>query len=705
MPRYALRRLTILSTLGGIAAISAALIAAQAPALPAGAGDELTAQAVVRLLERGHLSKPRINDDIARKWCKNFLGGRLGGLDQLKYYFLKADVDEFMAQADTLDDKIHAGNIDFAKAVLRRFLKRSDERLAQAQEILKQPIDFTADESLVDDPERLDWPKDDAEARDRLRKWIKYDLLRLKLAKTEPAEAVTQLTRRYKDLNRYYRQFDTTDLLERYLSALATTIDPHSSYMGSKTLEDMLNQQLHLSLEGIGASLMTEDGYPVVKEIVPAGAADKDGRLQVEDKIVGIELGNGEKEEFVEKKLSDVVRKIRGKAGTKVRLIIQPADSKELKVYELTREEIKLTDQRAKGQVIEAKDADGKPLKVGVINLSSFYGDMQAVLKGDPDAASATRDCRDLLKGFQKQGVRAVVVDLRSNGGGLLQEAITLSGLFIDQGPVVQVREASRTRELDDEDEGTAWDGPMAVLIDHFSASASEIFAGVIKDYGRGIIIGDSSTYGKGTVQSIVPLNEQPGLRGDDVPNLGALKLTIQQFYRPDGDSTQIRGVASDIHIPSYRDEGDFGEGKSESALKFHKVDALPHLKYNRVPADLIARLQDRSDTRRKGSPKFQEQQEMIKKYIDRKARHEISLNEKKFRAEVLADDADDEDKPKKNEKDKARKRHADRPAWDSNFYNDEILAILGDYITLGGRGVIASAPVRAGEAGGALVP
>ena len=703
MPRFALRRPGFVALGGIVALLAAALVAAQAPSLRSAPEDDLTALAVARLLERSHLTKPRINDEIATKWCKNFLGGRGIGLDPLKYYFLKADVDEFMAQAATLDDKIHEGNIDFAKKVFQRFLKRSDERYAQAQEILKQEPDFTVDEVLVDDPDRLDWPATGEEAKDRLRKWIKYDLLRKKVSKVEPKKAVHELEVRYKDLNRYYRQFDTTDLLERYLTALAMAVDPHSNYMGPKTLEDMINQQLHLSLEGIGASLMMEDGYPVVKEIVPGAAADKDGRLQVEDKIVGIESDGGEKEDFVEKKLSDVVRKIRGPAGTKVKLLIQPADSPEIKTYELTRAKVDLAEQRAKGQVVVAKDDAGKPLKIGVIHLSSFYGDIQALLKGDTKAASATRDCRRWIEGFKAQGVQAIVVDLRGNGGGLLQEAITLSGLFIDQGPVVQVREARRTRQLDDDDEGTAWDGPLAVVIDHFSASASEIFAGVIKDYGRGLIIGDSSTYGKGTVQSIIMLNEQPGLRGDDIPNLGALKLTIQQFFRPDGDSTQIRGVPPDIHIPSLRDEADFGEGKSDSALPFQHVNGVPHDRYDRVPAALVARINERSIARRAADPKFQELQEQIRKYRDRKARHEIALNEKKFRAELLANaDDEDDDKPKlkDNPKGKGKGRfHADRPAWEPGFYNDEVIAIVKDYLTLGGQRIVASAPVRHEEA------
>jgi carboxyl-terminal processing protease len=481
------------------------------------------------------------------------------------------------------------------------------------------------------------------------------------------------------------------DLLEVYLSSLTRTFDPHSSYMNARNLEDTIGQTLHLSLEGIGASLQSEDGYAVVKEVVPGMAADKDGRLQPEDKIVGIQKEDGSEIDLVEKKLADVVRYIRGPRGTKVRLIVQPAGTKERKIYELTRQKIELVEQHAKGQVIEAKGDKNKDLKIGVISLPAFYGDTQAILKGDPEAVSATEDCRKLIKGFKKQGVDAVMMDLRGNGGGLLNEAISLSGLFIDHGPVVQVKDASGVRHLDDDEEGTSWDGPLVVLIDHLSASASEIFAGVIKDYGRGLIIGDSSTFGKGTVQSIVPINEQ--LRSRDYPPLGALKLTIQQFYRANGESTQVRGVTPHIHIPSLQDQADFGEGKMDNAMKFDKVPAQPHDMYNRVPADLVAALETRSFDRRKADPKFQKRDERIKKYADRKAKHQISLNEEKFRAEFVSDEEAAEGKAEEVKKDKAKKYH-ERPAWESDYYNDEVVRIVADYLTLGSKALV-SAPVR----------
>ena len=307
---------------------------------------------------------------------------------------------------------------------------------------------------------------------------------------------------------------------------------------------------------------------------------------------------------------------------------------------------------------------------------------------------SATADCKKLLAQFKAAGVDAVVMDLRDNGGGLLEEAKTLSGLFIDTGPVVQVKEVFGVKHLDDDDEGTAWDGPLVVLINKLSASASEIFAGVIKDYGRGLIIGDSSTFGKGTVQSIVQIGDHARRR--DSKNRGALKLTIQQFYRANGDSTQINGVAPHIHLPSLRDYMDFGEGKMDNALKFDKVAALDHDNYNKLSPELVTLLNERSEQRRKADPKFQKQAERIKQFLDRKARHSIALNEAKFKAEYFPDDEDKEAaEEKKAEKEKKKKKYTEREVWSTDFYNDEILRIVGDYLTLGSKDLAAN-PVKA---------
>ncbi len=679
-----------------ILALMAWVMGAQAP-VPQGE-DQETARIVVELLEDQHMARPKIDDAIAIKWCDNFINA----LDPAKYYFLKADVDEFKKEQTDLDDQVRAGNIDFAHKVFERYLVRRDERFKTQMELLKQKPDFTLDEYLPDDTDKIAFPVDVAEANERLRKKVKFDLLFSKVVEDlSDDEAVKKWTIRYRDSNRQVHQTDTSELLQAYLTNLTKTFDPHTAYIGPKDLEDMLNQQLHLSLEGIGAQLHSEDGYAVVSEVVPGMAADRDGRLQPEDKIIGVEQEDGEKIDLVGKKLNDVVRYIRGRKGTKVKLIVQPDGAKETRVYELTREKIELKDQHAKSKVIQAKASDGKELKIGVISLPAFYGDTGALLRGDRDAVSATIDCRKILNEFTVQGIDAVVMDLRENGGGLLDEAKTLSGLFIDTGPVVQVREAGGVRHHDDDDEGTAWDGPLVVLISRMSASASEIFAGVIKDYNRGLIIGDTSTFGKGTVQQIIMIGDHVRRRDRRAsqPNRGALKLTIQQFYRANGESTQINGVSPHVHIPSVNDYRDFSEGKLDNAFKFDKINDLPHDNYHRVPADLVALLDQRSTERRKADPKFQKQDEQIKKFIERKVRHSISLNEAKFRAEYVPEDPEEKAAEEKAKKERKKKKFAEREVWPSDFYDDEVIKIVTDYVTLGSK-VLAAAPTRAKIAG-----
>ncbi|MDB5351185.1 MAG: prc [Planctomycetota bacterium] len=687
MPRFSVRGPRGFLALAAGLIVTAAVVMVRAD-VQTTKEDRDIVQMVSILLEKTHLAKPTINDEISKRWVKN----TIKAFDPRKHYFLKADVDEFHTYDTKLDETIATGDLTFARLVMDRFQKRAEERFADTVEILKQKPDFTIDEAIDTDSDKLEYPATVEEARERVRKQIKFELLRKKLAKMSEEEALKQVSIETRDLHRAYRQYDNVDLLEKYLTGLTMAIDPHSSYMGAKEFEDMFNQRLHKSLIGIGAQLAPEDGYPTVQEIVPGAAADKDGRLQPDDKIIAVVLDDGTRESFVEKKLSDVVRKIRGAAGTKVKLVVIPADSKEEKIYELTRQKVELNADKAKGKIVEFKAADtGKTRKFGIINVPDFYGDSQALNQGDPDAVSVTRDCRKILEGFKKDGVEAVIMDVRFNPGGLLDEAISLSGLFIDKGPIVQIREGLGVKHRDDEDEGTAWDGPLAVVIDHYCASASEIFAGAIKDYGRGLVVGDSSSFGKGSVQNVVSLNER--FRVKTPPNLGALKLTIQQFYLPDGESTQIKGVTPHLHIPSVNDFVDYGESRYDTALKFDKVAALPHDKYNRLPNDLLERIREKSEVRRKASPKFQEEEKFIAKAADRKKKHEITLNEKKFREETRADDKADDAKPKAKKGKKAAKKPDS--IWEPEYYNDEILAILNDYVTLGSR-ILVAEPVKA---------
>jgi carboxyl-terminal processing protease len=677
MRRFALRPMTVI----GMMAILAVIVGAQAPQ-PTTLDSEI-ARTVVRLVETEHLSQPRIDDETSKKWARLFLKH----LDPFKGVFLQKDVDEFLAQDTTLDDQIKQGNVDFARLVFSRFLERNETRLAFVTELLKKAPDFTVEESFYDEPDKLAYAKDDNEANDRWRKRVKLEWLQLKVIdKASDEEIRNKLGVRYRDRNRIFKQFDMPDLLELYLSALTETFDPHSSYWSTKTVEDFKQQNLQLSLEGIGASLQTEDGYAVVKEIIPAAAADKDGRLQPEDKIVGIQKPDGSEIDLVEKKLSDVVRYIRGKAGTKVRLIVEKAGTKKREIYELTRQKVELKEQHAKAQVIESKTPEGKVVKIGVISLPTFYGDRRAAVP-----VSTTDDCRKLIKELKTKGVEAIVMDLRGNGGGLLDEAISLSGLFIDRGPVVQVKDADGINVYPDRSAGTAWDGALVVLIDHLSASASEIFAGMIKDYGRGLIVGDSSTFGKGTVQKIDELGDGQFFR---VKDMGALKLTIQQFYRVDGESTQIRGVTPHIHIPSIFDHMSVGEGKMDNALKFDTVNPLPHEQFKLTPKELVAKLAALSIDRRKADPKFQKQEERIKKYIERKERHSISLQESKFRAEYVSEEDPDKAEEARN-KEKKKNKYREHIVWESDYYNDEVIRIVTDYITIGSE-VLAAAPVHA---------
>ena len=375
-------------------------------------------------------------------------------------------------------------------------------------------------------------------------------------------EAIKKLTKRYESIRKSWQQTDNDELLERYLSAMTTSFDPHSSYMAPSTL-DNFNIQMRLELDGIGASLRAVDGYTVVQNIIPGGAADKNGGLKPEDKIVGVGEGaSGPIEDIVDLKLNDVVKKIRGKRGTMVRLQVDPADNSGRKIVSITRDRIELKDSEARSEIIErGKKADGTPYHVGVIQLPSFYMDMDGARLNLPDYKSTTRDVRRLLEEFKAKNVDEVVVDLRWNGGGSLTEAVNMTGLFIGNGPVVQVKGSDGRAQpyKPPADEGFVWQGPLVVIINKFSASASEIFAGAIQDYGRGIVIGDHSTHGKGTVQQLFDLGNAL-FRIRDVPNMGALKLTIQQFYRPGGDSTQNRGVVSDVELPSLTTQLDVGE-------------------------------------------------------------------------------------------------------------------------------------------------
>src|SRR3954463_5195887 len=592
------------------------------------ANDRQITFAVSMLMEKDHLTGKRIDNTISERTLKEFIKD----LDPLKLFFYQSDVDEFSRSKDNLDDQIKHGDIRFAYDVFARFLARVDERIQMAEAELKKPQDFTKDEEMIREPDALKFARTPEEAQDRWRQRVKFDLLKETADKVAMDEAIKKLTKRYESIRKSRQQTDDNELLERYLSSMTTAFDPHSSYMAPSTL-DNFNIQMKLELDGIGASLRGVDGYTVVQNIIPGGAADKNKGLKPEDKIIAVGEGtNGPMEDIVDMKLNDVVKKIRGKRGTQVRLETEAKDGGARKTITITRDRIELKDSEARSQIIPyGKKADGTPYQVGVIQLPSFYMDMDGARLGLNDYKSTTRDVRRLLEEFKTKNVDEVVIDLRWNGGGSLTEAVNMSGLFIDQGPVVQVKGSDgRAQPYKDPEPGLVWEGPMVVIINKFSASASEIFAGAIQDYGRGIVVGDKSTHGKGTVQQLFDLGNAL-FRLQAAPNMGALKLTIQQFYRPGGDSTQNRGVVSDVELPSLTTQLDVGESDLDYALKFSQVDPLPHDNFHMVDSGLVDGLRKRSHDRLANSDYFKKVDREIAHYKELKDKKTVTLNKDKF--------------------------------------------------------------------------
>ncbi|TWT48324.1 carboxy terminal-processing peptidase [Botrimarina hoheduenensis] len=673
------------SLLGGIAVAIAALALCVAPVSPAAARpenpsaqDRQIALAVRLLMERRHLSRHPIDDEMSARCLDAFIET----LDPWKLYFYQSDVDEFSRNRDRLDELFRRGDISFAHQVFTRYLSRVEERVATATQLVGAEHDFTIDETMVSDRDATNYPATPEEAFERWRKRIKFDLLVQLADEVDLEEAREKIGKRYDSVRKRWNQTTSDELLELYLTAMTAGFDPHSSYMSPSTLENF-NIQMKLELDGIGASLRSEDGYTVVHEIIAGGAADRGGDLKTGDKIIGVGQGtSGETEDIVDMRLNDVVQKIRGKRGTIVRLQVKPVDNpKETAEYTITRDRIELKNQEARSAMIDwGKKPNGQPYKVGVINLPSFYMDMEGARTNQPDYRSTTRDVRRLLQQFNANGVDAVVVDLRFNGGGSLTESVNMTGLFIDRGPVVQVKGPDgRVVPYNDDAPGLEWDGPLVVMTSRFSASASEIFAGAIQDYGRGIVIGDQSTHGKGTVQQLFDLSEAIFRIGNG-PNLGALKMTIQQFYRPGGDSTQNRGVLADVTIPSITDhlEG-ITEAEMDYAMEFDRVRPLEHARLGMVDGQLAEALQVESDSRISKSKDFADDRRRINLYENQKERQEVTLNLEQYLVERAQLDEE-----KEKEEIGEKMGDSDRPAFDAeDHYNQEALSITVDYVRL----------------------
>ncbi len=660
-------------------AAPAAIAPAQPAAPPAtvkpGTNDRYIAVAVRRQLENEHFLRQPIDDEISHRWFDAFLEA----LDPMKVYFLQSDVDAWRQKRDALDDQVKRGDVSFAYEVLTTFLKRVDQRLPLVERLIEQQHDFTVPESIVIDRDETAWAKSEAEAEDLWRRRIKYDLLVQKMEKTPPEEVKDKLLRRYRSLAKRWHQMTADELLETYLTTLTSSFDPHTSYMSPGTLENF-EIGMKLQLDGIGAQLKGEDGYTTIVELTPGGAADRDGRLKSKDRVVGVGQGNeGEIVDVVDMNLNEVVKLIRGKRGTVVRLKVIPVGETVPKVYDITRAKIELKDAEARGEVIEqGKKPDGSPYRIGVINLPSFYLDMAGAQQGQAEFKSSTRDCKRLLDDFRRQGVDCVALDLRSNGGGSLPEAIKLTGLFIDRGPVVQIKDSDQqVRPYDDVDAGVAWDGPLVVLTSKFSASASEILAGAIQDYGRGLIVGDTSTHGKGTVQTLLDVGRQLFARLDNAPSLGAIKVTIQQFYRPSGDSTQLEGVKSDVALPSITSHLPIGESDLDHAIAFDRVPRAAYTPTGQVNASLVAKLQELSSQRVAGNKEFAKLLDDIARYERRKDEKTISLLASEFESQWNEGKAAEDEEEKKLEEMESQKK----PVVRRDYYFDEAMNVTIDYL------------------------
>ncbi|WAC44433.1 carboxy terminal-processing peptidase [Pseudomonas sp. SL4(2022)] len=577
---------------------------------------------VVELLKRHHYNKPPLNDERSEKIYQ----GYLKMLDPSRSYFIASDIAEFDQWRTRFDDLLKNGDLQPGFAIYKRHLERLQNRLQFTLTMLEKgidTIDLDRDESLLIDRENAPWVKDIAELDDLWRKRVKDEVLRLKIAGKEPKSIQELLTKRYKNQLARLKQTRGEDVFQAYINAFAMSYDPHTTYLSPDNAENF-DINMSLSLEGIGAVLQSDNEHVKVVRLVPAGPAEKSKQIAPADKIIGVAQGSKDMVDVIGWRLDEVVKLIRGPKGSTVRLEVIPASNapndQTSKVVSITREAVKLEEQAAKKSILNLKH-ENRDYKLGVIEIPAFYLDFKAFRAGDPNYKSTTRDVKRLLTELEKEKVDGVVIDLRNNGGGSLQEATELTGLFIDQGPTVLVRNSDgRVDVLADENTGIYYKGPLAVLVNRLSASASEIFAGAMQDYHRALILG-GQTFGKGTVQTIQPLNH------------GELKLTLAKFYRVSGQSTQHQGVIPDIQYPDVMDTKDIGESALPEALPWDSIK--PAIKPELDPIKpFLAELQNRFESRTAHNADFtfaRERLQLAQKLMEEKT---VSLNETKRRAQ-----------------------------------------------------------------------
>src|SRR6266581_3627505 len=610
-----------------------ALVLTTATAAPpvVAASKETIAMSVGRLLEEGHYTRQKLNEDVSKKFLQTYLEM----LDFSHLFFTQKDIDELNAKyASSMASDVLLGNLKPAYDIYALYTKRVDDRVAKIKELLKQPIDFKSNATVELSRQKSSWPKDEAEADQLWGGRITNELLQEHLSE-HPIEPAPQLVaRRYDRLARNVHEQDKDEQIKLFLDALAQTYDPHSEYLSKADMKNF-SINMGLSLVGIGAMLRSEDGYAKIESLVPGGPAQVDGRLKVGDRITAVAQAQADFVDVREMRLDKVVEMIRGKKGTHVRLLVIPSnasDPSHRKNVELVRDEIKLKDQEARADIIIKKDENGNPIKLGWLTLPSFYADM------DKHQKSTTRDVLALLKRLKKENIAGLVVDLRRNGGGSLEEAISLTGLFLKSGPIVQTKDYNGSIRISPDPVSMAYSGPLVVLTSRQSASASEIFAAALQDYGRAVVVGDKNTFGKGTVQTILPIARFTSLLGSRSEDDGALKLTIQKFYRVAGGSTQLHGVASDIVLPSLSDLPEFGEGALKNCLPYDEVPPAKYAKWSDTHSLFIDQLQRRSAERVQNTAEFHYVMEDMERLRQKLNDNRISLNEDVRRKEIADD-------------------------------------------------------------------
>ena len=582
-----------------------------------------------QFLTRNAYKSVPLDDALSTKLMDRFIKS----LDPDKSLFIQADIDGFMANKTMIDDAIANEDLKIPFLIFNVYSQRIIDRMTHARALLTQGFDFNAQENYALPDDKTGWPQSEAQVDELWRKRVKSDWLRLRLAGRADAEIRNTLDKRYKTILERVYTFKSDDVFQSFMAAYTSSVDPHTDYFGA-TAQDAFDISMKLSLVGIGAVLQERDGFTTIRELVPGGPAQLSDKLAVGDRIVGVGQGkDGALEEVVGTRLDAVVQLIRGAKDSVVRLDILPANAGEgesHRVISLVRDKVNLEKQAAKKAVLPIT-SNGVSHKIGVITLPTFYEDFEARQKGDKDYRSATRDVAKLLGELKQENVEGILIDLRDNGGGSLSEAIDLTGLFVGKGPVVQQRNAEGKVKVENDDiSKPAWMGPVGVLINRGSASASEIFAAAIQDYGRGVIVGEPS-FGKGTVQTVVDLDQ---VARNKEPKFGQLKFTVSQFFRVDGGTTQLRGVTPDISLPGLSNPETLGESSYDNALPWAQIRPAKY-KVDTKIATLLPTLKSQHDARVQNDPDFQRFVEDAAELKAQREKHLISLNETERRNEM----------------------------------------------------------------------